>query len=119
MNLLSEFPNLTAYFFNEVSEYDEKGFKKFVANDVGRKVLAIVFEKLTQIEFSEQAVEELLRQMAENLQVGFAKVAQPIRVAISGRTATPGIFETMKLVGRDKVLERIRKALDVARKDAP
>jgi glutamyl-tRNA synthetase len=117
MNLLSEFTNLTAYFFNEVLEYDEKGFKKFVANDVGRRVLATVLEKLPQIEFSEQAVEEMLRQMAESLQVGFAKVAQPIRVAISGRTATPGIFETMKLIGKDKVLERVRKALDAAGKD--
>ena len=113
-NLLADFPALTSYFFVDDFEYDEKGFRKFVAKDTGRRVLLAVLERLPEVEFTEGAVEGMLRSMAEEFDVGFGKVAQPVRVAISGRTATPGIFETMALVGKERALERIRRALDAA-----
>jgi glutamyl-tRNA synthetase len=45
---------------------------------------------------------------ATGLKLG--KIAQPVRVALTGRTASPGIFEITEIIGKDKVLERLRAA---------
>lgn len=54
-----------------------------------------------------------LRRLAEEKGLKAGQVFMPIRVAISGRTATPGLFETMEAIGKDRVLRRIRKAIEV------
>ena len=41
------------------------------------------------------------------------KLAQPVRVALTGRTASPGLFEVMSLLGRDRTRERLRRAIDL------
>lgn len=112
MELLADFLTLTDYFFSDDYGYDEAGVRKFIQKPPGRRVLETALARLPAVEFSDAALEDLLRQVAAELQVGFGRVAQPIRLAISGRTATPGIFETMRLLGKDKVLARIRRALE-------
>ncbi|MBN1809935.1 MAG: glutamate--tRNA ligase [Planctomycetes bacterium] len=114
ISLLSEFVPASTYFFRDDFEYDEKGFRKFIMKDPGREVLRRVVERLGAGEFTEHGVEEMLKQLAEELGVGFGKVAQPVRVAVSGRTATPGIFETLMLVGRERSIERMRRAVEAA-----
>jgi glutamyl-tRNA synthetase len=57
------------------------------------------------------AVHETVQQVSDALGLGMGKVAQPLRVAVSGRAATPGIDVTVWLVGRDATLRRIDRAL--------
>jgi glutamyl-tRNA synthetase len=61
--------------------------------------------------FDSDDLEPLIRGFAEREGLGLGKIAQPLRAAVSGRTATPGIFETLALLGRETVLSRISEAM--------
>ena len=71
-------------------------------------MLKIVRGKLAEMtEFTEQGIEEMLRALAEEHKVGLGKVAQPVRVAITGTTVSPPIFDSVQLLGRKQTLKRI------------
>ena len=59
------------------------------------------------------ALEEKFRDLAEELEVKLGGVAQPTRVALTGRTFSPGIFEVMEILGRDAVLSRLDRAIEL------
>ncbi len=61
--------------------------------------------------WEEAELEGRLRELAEDMQVGAGKIIHPLRVALTGSAVSPGIFELMKLMGRDLVLERITAAI--------
>jgi glutamyl-tRNA synthetase len=66
--------------------------------------------------FEEKALEELFRRMAEERGVKLKVIAQAVRVALTGRTASPGLFEIMDILGKEVVINRLRKAVEYARK---
>jgi glutamyl-tRNA synthetase len=89
-------------------EYDEKAVQKVLLKDNGIEMLKIVRDKLAEMqEFNEQGIEEMLRSLAEEHKVGLGKVAQPLRVAITGTTVSPPIFDSVQLLGREQTLKRI------------
>ena len=89
-------------------EYDPKAVRKVLLKDNGLSMLKIVKEKLEQMqEFTEQGIEEMLWSMAEEHKVGLGKVAQPVRVAITGTTVSPPIFDSVQLLGKEQTLKRI------------
>ena len=61
----------------------------------------------------------MLEALVARLQVKPREVYQPLRVAIAGTTVSPGIFESVALLGREETLSRIDAALDAARPDSP
>jgi glutamyl-tRNA synthetase len=65
-------------------------------------------------DFSEGPIEEIFKRICDAKGLGLGKVAQPIRVAVSGGTVSPPIYETLALLGREKTLARIRKAIELA-----
>jgi len=76
-------------------------------------MLKIVRDKLAEMqEFTEQGIEDMLRSLAEEKQVGLGKVAQPVRVAITGTTVSPPIFDSVQLLGKEKTLTRIDNTLN-------
>lgn len=64
-------------------------------------------------DFSESVLEETLRALADSLEIKAGQVFMPIRVAVSGSTATPGLFEVLAALGKARVLERIAQAIKV------
>jgi glutamyl-tRNA synthetase len=62
-------------------------------------------------EWSVTALEEAVRQVAEDAGLGLGKVAQPLRAALTGRTTSPGIFDVLALLGRDEALGRLDDAI--------
>jgi glutamyl-tRNA synthetase len=93
---------------NEEVEYNDKAVKKVLLKGAGLEVLATVREKLASMEeFTEKAIEGMLRTLAEERDVGLGKVAQPLRVAICGGTVSPPIFDSVQILGRENVLARI------------
>ena len=97
---------------NDEIQYDEKAVKKVLLKNDGLAVLAIVRDKLTAMEqFTEQAIENMLRCLAEEKQVGLGKVAQPLRVAICGTTVSLPIFESVQMLGKEDTLTRIDTTL--------
>lgn len=93
---------------------DEKAVAKVLQKNDGAGY-AMLETLLPQLEavapWSHEALESLLTGVCERQQVNFGAVAQPIRVALSGSTISPAIYDTLELVGREKTLRRIRATL--------
>jgi glutamyl/glutaminyl-tRNA synthetase len=89
----------------------EKVLKK---NDAqGLKALADIRVVLQEVgEWSSHAIEEAVKKYCESTTLGLGKVAQPLRVAVSGSTVSPPIFETLAFLGRERTLRRISRCLD-------
>jgi glutamyl-tRNA synthetase len=93
-------------------EYDEKAVKKVLLKSNGLTNLAIVRDKLAAIdELTEQAIEDMLRGLAEEKQVGLGKIAQPLRVALCGTTVSLSIFDSVQMLGKENTLNRIDNTL--------
>ncbi len=113
MQTLDDFWNLAA-FLVERQEFDDKAWDK-VMDDGAPERLQAAREALAAAEpFDTESVEAALRGVVERLGVKPKEVFQPVRVAISGTTVSPGIFESVAVLGRDETLLRIDLALERA-----
>jgi glutamyl-tRNA synthetase len=111
MQTLADFEPLASWLYEE-RETDEKAWAK-VMKDGAAENLSRAREALARVEpFDEAGVERALTALVEELDVKPGKLYQPIRVAITGTTISPGIFESVALLGRDATLERIDRALE-------
>jgi glutamyl-tRNA synthetase len=110
MQTLADFWDL-AGFLVERREIDPKAWDR-VMSDGGPDRLRAAREALEQAEpFDTETVERALRGVVERLEVKPKEVFQPVRVAITGTTVSPGIFESVAALGRDETLARIDAAL--------
>ncbi len=119
IHLLPELFEWGLYLFQDPSDYDAKGVKQLLeaagAAD-NLDALAEVFHRLER--FDEASVESAAREFAESRGVGAGKVIHLLRMAVSGVTGGPGLFELLTAVGRDAVVRRLRKATEWARGNA-
>ncbi len=93
---------------DDAIEYDEKAVRKVLLKSSGLEILGEVRKRLAGLaEFTEQGIEDMLRSLAEEKEVGLGKVAQPLRVAITGTTISPPIFDSVQLLGIGNTLARI------------
>jgi glutamyl/glutaminyl-tRNA synthetase len=96
---------------DEKIEYDEKAVKKVLQAE-GLSFLKIISERLKAMEsINEQAIEQMLRGIAEEKGVGLGKVAQPLRAALCGSTVSLSMFESVTMLGKMRTLARIETAL--------
>ena len=94
---------------------DPKAFAKTIGTEEGRAALEEAREVLAGVEpFEPDAIEVALRAVAERREAKPGQVFQPVRVALAGQTVSPGIFETLALLGRGESLSRIDAALNRA-----
>jgi glutamyl-tRNA synthetase len=115
MQTLSELPDLVGFAFRPV-EFDEAAWQKVMkGNDVrngARDLLARTRAVLEATEpFDEDHLEIALRALAEELGTKPGAVFQPLRVALTGRTVSAGIFESLALLGKEESLARVDAAL--------
>jgi len=101
---------------DEQIDYDPKAVKKVLArnNGDGYKMLAELLAELKSLadsQWSTQSIEEMLDGLCQRHGVGLGKVAQPLRVAVSGTTISPSIYDTIFLLGKDKTCSRVARAL--------
>jgi len=116
MKTLKEFCRDARFFFDEKIEYREESLKKYLS-DEGRGRLRKASEVLSGLEdFSRGPLEKVLRDLARQEKVGFAQIAQPIRVAVSGTHISPPIFDTLELLGKERTLRRIEQTLAMLEK---
>lgn len=100
---------------DDTLEYDEKAVKKWLlkGENAGVNVLTELREQLANLEdWSVPTLDELIRTFAEQRELGLGKVAQPLRVALTGTTISPQIADTLAVLGRKRTLERIARALE-------
>jgi glutamyl-tRNA synthetase len=111
---LTEFWPLVSFLFEGPVE-DQAAFERVIASDGGVETLRAARAALAAAEpFTTATVEEALRGVVESRQIKPGKVFQPVRVAIAGSTVSPGIFESVALLGREETLRRIDRALERA-----
>jgi len=97
---------------NDAIEYDEKAVKKVLMKGNALDILAEIRKCFAELqEVTAEGIEKLLRDLAEEKEVGLGKVAQPLRVAICGNTISPPIFESVDIIGMENTLERIDNTL--------
>ena len=99
-------------YYEEYESFDEKSAKAHL-RPVARDALAGLRDALAGIDdWTAEATEATVKDVAARLGLKLGKVAQPLRVALTGRAASPGIGATLVLVGRERTLSRIARALD-------
>jgi len=112
VRLLKDFVELSEYFFRDVEKYDEKGVRKHFKEGVEER-LALLVERLKKLDsFDEKSIESAVRSLAEELGISAAKLIHPTRLAVTGRTFGPGLFELMAVIGKDECIRRIEKAIE-------
>jgi glutamyl-tRNA synthetase len=116
MKLLSEVVSLTEYFFRDTLEYEEKGVRKWLTQPYVPQMLEMLIDRYSKLEpFNVPHIETTTRAVAEELGVSAAQVIHPTRVAVSGRTVGPGLFEMIEVMGKERVLHRLRVAMEMVR----
>jgi glutamyl-tRNA synthetase len=111
---LAEFWPLVSFLFEGPVE-DEAAFAKVIGRDGAVETLRQSRDALARTEpFDSNHIEQALRSVVEEAGVKPGQVFQPVRVAIAGSTVSPGIFESVAVLGRDETLVRIDRALERA-----
>jgi glutamyl-tRNA synthetase len=105
-----DFIEMSRYFFHDPESFDEAGLKKNWEPESGERLMQFADRLDGLSEYSQSSLESALRLFSEELQVKPSKLIHPIRLAISGRTIGPGLFEMMELLGKEVVVRRLRLA---------
>jgi glutamyl-tRNA synthetase len=109
---LVEMADSCIFFYEKVSSYDEKAAKKNL-NQASLPLLQDMQSRLSALtEWLAEPIHTEIKVCAEKHEVGMGKVAQPIRVAITGNTVSPSLDVTLELLGRERTLEAIELAID-------
>ena len=112
---LGELGDLTDFFFHEELTYDPQLLvpKKLTPEDTTR-ALTIARERLEELpSFGHEELEGLLRPLAEKLEIKTGQLFGALRVAVTGRIAAPPLFQTMEVLGRERCVKRIGKAIEL------
>jgi glutamyl-tRNA synthetase len=106
IEILSQFPNYVRFLFEDVSPDPSL---------LDGHVLDAAAETLSELEpFDADTIEPALRELAERLELKPREAFQPIRVAVTGSKISPGLFESIELLGREKSVDRLRAARGAA-----
>jgi glutamyl-tRNA synthetase len=104
--------SLTYYIADEI-EYNVKAKEKFL-NEKYRANLTEVKESLETVDmFVAAEIEEVFTSVSQKLDTKLGNIAQPVRVAVTGRTESPGIFEVLEILGKKKTLKRLARAIHI------
>lgn len=109
---LKELAASSRYFYEEYEEFDATAAKKHL-RPVAQQPLEHIKAKLEALEeWSGEALHQAIQDTAAELEVGMGKVGMPLRVAVTGAGQSPGLDQTLLLIGRTRVVARINKALE-------
>jgi len=99
------------FYFADQIAYEEKAAKKFL-NPAAAESLQLMIDQFEKLkEFSEENLENAFKAVVDRTGLKLGQIAQPVRVALTGKTASPGIFEVSAILGKDKVISRLQKAI--------
>ena len=101
-----------AFYFVDQVEYEKKAKTKFLKSEQ-KKLFGVLLEKLSECSvFTEDQLEQVFAEIMDMTELKFGKVAQPLRVALTGGTASPGIYDVLQVLGKDVSLKRIAQAME-------
>jgi glutamyl-tRNA synthetase len=108
---LDEMAESALFYFADDVSYEEKAAKKFL-KPAAVEAMQLLIDQLEKLEdFSEKKLETAFKTVMDQTGLKLGKIAQPVRVALTGKTASPGIFEVTAILGKNKVISRLQKAI--------
>ena len=116
---LREMAEKSRYFFEDFEQYDEKAAQKNLTAD-SVDALQDVHDQIVMLNvWDQEALHQIVIRVAEARGLKLGKLAQPLRVAVTGNTVSPPLDATLFLIGRDRVLARLLRAIDYCRANNP
>jgi glutamyl-tRNA synthetase len=115
VHTLKEMTERAAIWYGPILEWDDKAVAKHLKNDSATNVLDAAKLLLAECEWRPESIHQVIEQLAAELELGMGKIAQPLRVAITGTQVSPSIDQTLYLTGRAEALKRIDAAIAMAR----
>ena len=109
---LVEMADLTEFYFCEEIVYDAEVAEKFLKAESIRIFEEMIKALSKEAILDKSRVHHYIKQLAENQREPLVKIAQPIRVALTGKTVSPPIDEVVEILGKEKVLQRLQRAID-------
>lgn len=111
--LTGDFLPRSRFFFPVELDYDPQAVEKYWKSGTDKLMYALREELRRIDDWKAEPLEASLRTLAEKLHISAAKMIHPLRLALTGQSVSPGIFETMSLMGRDLTISRLDKALSL------
>ena len=108
---LVEMADAAAFYYKEDIVFDEKAANKFLKPEIVEMLEKSASYIQALDEYTEKKLEDVFKRIIEETGLKFGKIAQPLRVAVTGTTVSPGIFEMLIALGKKKTIDRIRKAV--------
>lgn len=110
---LCEVADACNYFFIDDFPYDEQGIKEHFQKEGAGEVLKEIAAALEEVEpFEVENIKSALKQLSKKMGLKMAQVNLPLRLAVTGRTMGPDLFEIIALLGKEKVTERLYRACE-------
>ena len=109
---LVEMADSGAFYFEDEIEYEKVAADKFLRMEFAGHLEAVI-EKLSLLQdYTKEGIENFLRETARERETKLKFIAQPMRVALTGKTASPGIDQVMITLGKDVVIQRLKKSME-------
>ena len=111
---LKELAHAMRYYLLDYVDIEPKAKEKYI-NEKTIPVLKEVTEKLSALEeFTQDKIEKIFMDIVNEKGLKLGQVAQPVRVVITGSTVSPGIYEVLEIVGKEKAIKRLRRVIDAS-----
>jgi len=107
---LDEMAEAAWFYYENTVSYDPAAADKFMKTESIEPLTLLVQKMETATDFTITAIEAIFLSVMETTGLKLGKIAQPVRVALTGKTARPGIFEIMEILGKDHVIARLKQA---------
>ncbi len=108
---LAEMADASLFYFRE-PELNPDAAKKFLRPVAEQPLLELAKQLQALDQWNEKAMEPVFQGLMDDLDIKLGKIAQPLRVALTGTSVSPGIFEIMDVLGKDETLKRLQKGLE-------
>lgn len=116
---LKEMAEASLFYFKDEVNYDTSAVRKFLTPD-RIELFELLVERLSGVEpFTEEGIEGAFRSILDEKGIKLKRLAQPVRVAITGRTVSPGIFETIGALGKERTISRLKRAISLMKDTNP
>jgi glutamyl-tRNA synthetase len=108
---LVEMAILAEFYFRSDFEFDEKAKKKHLTPNMKESLEMLIAKLETSPELDEKGLEEIFKEIVSLKGIKLGALAQAVRVALTGKAVSPGIYEVMKILGKEEALNRLSRAL--------
>ncbi|HAG51932.1 MAG TPA: glutamate--tRNA ligase [Deltaproteobacteria bacterium] len=109
---LVEMAGAAEFYFKEDIQYEEDAAKKFLTPDMAT-IFEILISRLNNLQaLTHEAIEAIFNDIINEKGLKLGKVAQPVRIALTGGKVSPGIFEVIENLGKETTIKRIKKAIE-------